>query len=234
MKDFAIIIKKNNYTNSLMNDNTFYIKSILHYGLNIAENNILFLEFSDNIEDYFHNVVCIKEYAYSLITVPKRTIFLYIDNSEDYILDNTYTSYYFYSILELFISTNIFIQYASVIIYDDPIFRYYLSYNIRNITVELSDIYHEFQSSIVIIDNYNINDMVLNLIEFEHFDIDFFSFIINNIKCTIYSNILISKKNYIYKITNGDEMSILKYKNNLLTKNYLKSIYELSNNLQLK
>jgi hypothetical protein len=232
MKDFAIIIKKNNYTNLIGKDSAFYIKSILHYGINIPENNVLFLEFSNNIEDYFHNVVCIKDYAYSLITVPKRTIYLYIDNSEDDILDNTYTSYYFYSILDLFISKNIFIQYANVIIYDDPIFRYYLSYNIHNITVELSDIYHEFQTSVVIIDNYSINDMVLNLIEFEDNDIDFFSFIINNVKCTIYSNIPISKNNYIYKMNIGEEMSIFKYKNNLLTKNFLKSMYELTNNVE--
>jgi hypothetical protein len=232
MKDFAIIIKKNNYTNLIGKDGAFYIKSILHYGINIPENNVLFLEFSNNIEDYFHNVVCIKDYAYSLITVPKRTIYLYIDNSEDDILDNTYTSYYFYSILDLFISKNIFIQYANVIIYDEPIFRYYLSYNIHNITVELSDIYHEFQTSVVIIDNYSINDMVLNLIEFEDNDIDFFSFIINNVKCTIYSNIPISKNNYIYKMNIGEEMSIFKYKNNLLTKNFLKSMYELTNNVE--
>jgi hypothetical protein len=232
MKDFAIIIKKNNYTNLIGKDSAFYIKSILHYGINIPENNVLFLEFSNNIEDYFHNVVCIKDYAYSLITVPKRTIYLYIDNSEDDILDNTYTSYYFYSILDLFISKNIFIQYANVIIYDEPIFRYYLSYNIHNITVELSDIYHEFQTSVVIIDNYSINDMVLNLIEFEDNDIDFFSFIINNVKCTIYSNIPISKNNYIYKMNIGEEMSIFKYKNNLLTKNFLKSMYELTNNVE--
>jgi hypothetical protein len=39
MKDFAIIIKKNNYENNIVNNNTFYIKSILYYGLNIYEDN---------------------------------------------------------------------------------------------------------------------------------------------------------------------------------------------------
>ena len=199
MNDFAIIIKKNIYENTLIKDNIFYIKSILYYGLNICENNILFLDFSNNIEDYYHNIVCIKDYAYNLVIIPKRTIYVYIDNSQDDILDNTYSSYYFYSILELFISKNIFIQYANVILFNEPIFRYYLSYNINNITVELSDIYHEFDTSVVIVDNYDINNMILNLIEFDDNDIDFFSFILNNVKCTIYSNILFSKNNYIYK-----------------------------------
>ena len=207
------------------------MKSILYYGLCIDENNILFLDFSNNIEDYYHNVVCIKDYAYNLITIPKRTIYVYIDNDNDDILDNTYSSYYFYSVLELFISKNIFIQYASIILFEEPIFRYYLSYNIDNITVELSDIYHEFNTSIVIVDNYNINNMVLNLIEFDENDVDFFTFILHNIKCTMYSNMLISKNNYIYKINVNDEMSIFRYKYNLITNNFLNSIYELNNNI---
>ena len=232
MKDFAIIIKKNNYEKSIIKDNIFYIKSILYYGLNIDDNNILFLNFSYNIEDYYENVVFIKEYAYNLITIPKRTVYVYIDNTEDDLLENTYDSYYFYSILELFYSKAIFIQYAGIILYDKPIFKYYLSNNINNITVELSDVYHEFNTSIVIIDNYKINDMVLNLIEINDNDVDFFKFILNNIKCTMYSNVLISKNNYIYKINLSEEISIFKYQSNSLITNFLKSIYELNKDIK--
>ena len=232
MKDFAIIIKKNNYEKSIIKDNIFYIKSILYYGLNIDDNNILFLNFSYNIEDYYENVVFIKEYAYNLITIPKRTVYVYIDNTEDDLLENTYDSYYFYSILELFYSKAIFIQYAGIILYDKPIFKYYLSNNINNITVELSDVYHEFNTSIVIIDNYKINDMVLNLIEIIDNDVDFFKFILNNIKCTMYSNVLISKNNYIYKINLSEEISIFKYQSNSLITNFLKSIYELNKDIK--
>jgi hypothetical protein len=231
MKDFAIIIKKNNYDNNMVKDNIFYIKSILYYGLDICENNILFLDFSNNIEDYYHNVVCIKEYAYNLITIPKRTIYVYIDNSNDDLLENTYSSYYFYTVLELFISQHIFVQYAGIIIYDEPIFRYYLNYNIDNITVELADLYYEFNTSIIIIDNYNFKDMILNLIDFEINDIDFFIFILHNVKCTMYSNKLISKNNYIYKSNYSEETSIFLYKNTTLTKNFLNSIYELNNDM---
>jgi hypothetical protein len=229
MKDFAIIIKKNNYENNIVNNNTFYIKSILYYGLNICEDNILFLDFSTNIEDYYYNIVCIKEYSYNLLPIPKRTLYVYIDNSKDDLLENTYSSYYFYCILELFSSQNIFVQYAGILIYDEPILQYYLCYNIDNITVELSDVYHEFSTAIVIVDNYNINDMVLNLIDFDNKDIDFFTFILHNVKCTMYSNILISKNNYIYKININDELSIFYNNDNPITKNLLMNIYELDN-----
>jgi len=232
MKDFAIIIKKNNYEKFIIKDNMFYIKSILYYGLNIDDNNILFLNFSYNIEDYYENVVFIKEYAFNLITIPKRTVYVYIDNTEDDLLENTYDSYYFYSILELFCSKVIFIQYAGIILYDKPIFKYYLSNNINNITVELSDVYDEFNTSFVIIDNYKINDMVLNLIEINDNDVDFFNFILNNIKCTMYSNVLISKNNYIYKINLSEEISIFKYQSNSLKTNFLKSIYELNKDIK--
>ena len=229
MKDFAIIIKKNNYEKSIIKDNIFYIKSILYYGLNIDENNVLFLNFSYNIEDYYANIVFIKEYAYNVMTIPKKSVYVYIDNSEDDLLEDTYDSYYFYSILELFYSKAIFIQYAGIILYDKPIFKYYLSNYINNIRVELSDVRDEFNTTFVIVDNYKINDMVLNLIEMNDNGMDFFNFILNNIKCTMYSNVLISKNNYIFKNDIGEEISIFKYHSNLLITNFLKSIYELNN-----
>ena len=78
MKDFCIIIKKNNYDNPLLKDNVFYIKSVLNYALNITENNILLLDYSLNTEEYYHNISCIKDYAYSLVSISKRTLYVYI------------------------------------------------------------------------------------------------------------------------------------------------------------
>lgn len=230
MKDFAIIIKKNNNNEHYKKDNNFFIKSILYYGLNISENNILFLDFTNTIDNFYDNIVFIKEYANSLENISKKTLYIYIDNSEVDLLENTYCSYYFYSILELFMSKMIFIQYAGIILFDEPIFKYYLSYNIKRITAELSDKYEEFNSSIIVFDNFKMNDMVLNIIDFTEINLDFFSFILNNVKTSIYSNILITKNCYLFKNYINDDICIFINHSNYLIKNYLYSIYELHNN----
>lgn len=231
MKDFAIIIKKNNIKFDTKKDYNFYLKSILYYGLSICENNILFLDLSNSIEDFYYNIVCIKEFALSILTISKRNLYIYIDNSDDDLLENTYSSYYFYTVLELFICKTIFIQYADIIIYEEPIFKYYLNYNIKSINVEISETYHNFNSSFIIVDNYNIDDLILNIIDLSDVDLDFFSFILNNIKCTIYSNILISKNSYLYKRIFNEDLCIFKCDNNPLIKNYLYSIYKLNNEI---
>ena len=100
MKDFAIIIKKNNIKFDTKKDYNFYLKSILYYGLSICENNILFLDLSNSIEDFYYNIVCIKEFALSILTISKRNLYIYIDNSDDDLLENTYSSYYFYTVLD--------------------------------------------------------------------------------------------------------------------------------------
>ena len=245
MKDFCIIIKKNNYDNPLLKDNVFYIKSVLNYALNITENNILLLDYSLNIEEYYHNISCIKDYAYSLVSISKRTLYVYIDNNHSDIIYDTYASVYFYSILEIFISKNIFIQYAGIITYLNPIFKYYLTYSIENITVELSEVDNEFNTSILVIDNFTINDMVLNLIEFDD-DVDFFSFILNNVKSTIYSNILITTKSFLFQqLLNKDipedngecvseQITVFRYNKYSAIRNFLLSIYEINNEIKLQ
>jgi hypothetical protein len=246
MKDICIIIKKNNYDNPVLKDNIFYIKSVLNYALNITENNILLLDYSLNIEEYYHNISCIKDYAYSLVSISKRTLYVYIDNNHSDMIHDTYASLYFYSILQIFISTNIFIQYAGIITYLNPIFKYYLTYNIENITVELSEVDNEFNTSILVIDNFTINDMVLNLIEFYDDDVDFFSFILNNVKCTIYSNLLITTQSFLFQhLVNKDmpddisecrceQITVFRYNKYSAIKNFLLSIYEINNEINLQ
>jgi hypothetical protein len=55
---------------------------------------------------------------------------------------------------------------------------------------------------------------------------------LNNIKCTMYSNVLISKNKYIYKINLTEDVSIFKYQSNSLLTNFLTSIYELNNEIK--
>jgi hypothetical protein len=81
----------------------------------------------------------------------------------------------------------------------------------------------------IIIDNLSIDSLLLNIIDFIDADIDFFSFVLNNITCIVYSSIPITQNTYIFKkhILNN-HFTIFKCDRNLIVKNCLESIYELN------
>ena len=227
MYDIAVIIKKNIEV-SIIDNRNFYIKSILNYGLNIFENHILILEYSDNIQCFYCNIDRISDYLLNT-PIAKRTLYIYIENEYNDILDDTYMSTYFYTVLDMYDIKNIFIQYAKALIFREPIFKYKIYSNTDNITVDVSENNLDFIHPIIIIDNLNIDSLLLNIIDFIDGDIDFFSFILNNIACIVHSSIPITQITYIFKknILNND-FSIFKCDRNLIVKNCLESIYELN------
>lgn len=227
MYDIAVIIKKNIEV-SIINNRNFYIKSILNYGLNIFENHILILEYSTDIQCFYNNIDIISDYLLNT-TMDKRTLYIYIENQSSDILDDTYISTYFYTVLHMFNIKNIFIQYAKALIFREPIFKYKIYSNTNIITVDVSKNNLDFICPMIIIDNLSIDSLLLNIIDFIDADIDFFSFILNNITCIVYSSIPITQNTYIFKkdILNN-HFTIFKCDRNLIVKNCLESIYELN------
>lgn len=229
MNNIAIFIKnKNSHINDLDRDEN--IKTMLYYGLDVRHEDIYFYDYYYNdLETYYYNLDAINELQVIYRDIDIHTVYIYVENGPNDLLDNTYASIYFYKMFDDFNTANLFFQYAGALAFNLPILKTHVSYDNDNIIVDTMDVDIGLISSVFIIDNLLLDDMLLNLLEFDEDPIDLFSFIINNQSINIYANKFIGNSTYIFdKPDSKYRHGIFHSDRNILIRRILYSIYSLT------
>jgi hypothetical protein len=217
MSSIAIILVNNN----IVNDRN--LNNICTFALKIKD--VLILNFNyNNTINYHNNIIKIQQYLKLFKNIKLDTILFYIDNELNENLDTTYSSFDFFKMLSNFNTRYLITFYKSKINFTLPLFKYYFSFYNNAIHIDYNDISLGSCSHLLIIDNYDINEFLKDLLRSDG-SITLYNLLLDNSFISIYSDKIITRDHKLFDTNSSNILSILRFDNSLDVITLLSYIY---------